>query len=87
MSHQRQKQTVLHTTVRKRIELDDYPDSSYLRFNQIIPDVLPIGMSTLHAWIADGTFPKPKKLGSRVSAFLVRDVREYLNKVNESANE
>ena len=71
----------------KRLDINDFPDSAYLRFNQLIPDIVPVGVSTLHSWIAEGTFPKPKKLGSRISAFLVSDVREYLSKVNEAAND
>ncbi len=40
-----------------------------MRPKQIIREKLPIGLSTLWLWVAQGKFPKPTKLSSRVSVW------------------
>ncbi len=68
------------------------PVAGYLRLPQIIgkkpasndpgfPPLVPISASTLWQWVRDGKFPKPVKLGERVTAWRVEDVRAYLEKV------
>lgn len=68
------------------------PDTGYLRQPQIIgrkptardpglPALVPISATTLWAWVADGKFPKPVKLGPRVTAWRVEDIRDYLERV------
>lgn len=68
------------------------PATGYLRQWQIIgrkpkgsdpglPALCPISSSTLWQWIRDGKFPKPVKLGERVTGWRVEDVRAYLEKV------
>jgi predicted DNA-binding transcriptional regulator AlpA len=46
-----------------------------------LPALVPISASTLWQWVRDGKFPKPVKLGERVTAWRVEDVRAYLEKV------
>jgi prophage regulatory protein len=55
-------------------------DSGFLRINQIVgPNgLVPVGKSTLWAWIKQGKFPSPVKLGPRTTAWQVADVRVWL---------
>ena len=68
------------------------PETGYLRQPQIIgrkptandpglPALVPISATTLWAWVAGGKFPRPVKLGPRVTAWRVEDVRAYLERV------
>lgn len=68
------------------------PATGYLRLLQIIgrkpsandpgfPALVPVSASTLWLWVRDGKFPKPVKLGERVTAWRVEDVRAYLDRV------
>jgi len=68
-----------------RTTFDNLPDSGYLRQAQLIPDVVPISSSTLWRMVNDGRFPRPHKLSSRVTAWTVGSVREYLAKCAEVA--
>jgi prophage regulatory protein len=65
----------------KRIEVrginfSDLPDEALLRFSEFEP-LMPIRKTKWWAGVADGTFPKPVKLG-RTSAWRVRDIRALL---------
>lgn len=68
------------------------PATGYLRQAQIIGKkptaadpglhaLVPISASTLWAWVRDGRFPAPVKLGPRTTAWRVEDVRAYLEHV------
>jgi predicted DNA-binding transcriptional regulator AlpA len=57
---------------------DTLPDTGYLRQSQLIPDVVPISSATLWRKCKAGTFPKPRKLSERVTAWRVGDVRNWL---------
>ncbi len=61
------------------------PDTGFMRLPQILT-VIPIGKSTWHAWVASGKAPKPVKLGPRISAWRVMDIRELIAKL-ENAGE
>lgn len=43
-----------------------------------IPPIIPVSPSTWWAGIASGRFPKPLKLGPRVTAWRVADIRQLL---------
>ena len=60
---------------------DDYtlPETGFVR----LPTVLryfPVSRSTWYAGIQTGVFPKPVKLGKRISAWRVEDIRMLLQK-------
>lgn len=68
------------------------PAAGYLRLAQIIgkkptatdpglPALVPVSASTLWAWVKDGRFPAPVKLGPRTTAWHVEHVRAYLEQV------
>jgi prophage regulatory protein len=67
------------------------PETGYLRLSQIIgrkatntdpglPALVPVSASTLWQWVREGKFPKPVKLGERVTAWKVEEIRIYLER-------
>jgi predicted DNA-binding transcriptional regulator AlpA len=58
----------------KRREL---PREGKARLPQVLSAV-PVSASTLWRWVREGRFPQPSKLSARVTAWDVRDVREWL---------
>ena len=60
------------------------PEVGYVRLSQIIgnskaappiPAIIPVSKSTWYAGIKEGRYPSPVKLGERVSAWRVQDIR------------
>lgn len=63
------------------------PPTGYLRLPQIvgnpnaeppIPAVIPVSKSTWWAGVRSGRFPKPIKLGPRITAWRVEDIRALI---------
>ncbi len=54
------------------------PDSGYVRQAQLIPAIFPFSSATLWRKVKAGTFPKPVKLGPRITAWKVDDIRALL---------
>lgn len=66
------------------------PETGFLRLPQIIgnpnaeppiPCIIPVGKSTWWAGVKDGRFPRPVKLGLRVTAWRVEDIRALIAKL------
>ncbi|MDP3664453.1 MAG: AlpA family phage regulatory protein [Nitrosomonas sp.] len=66
------------------------PETGFLRLPQIIgnpkaeppvPPIIPVCKSTWWAGIKSGRYPKPVKLGSRITAWRVEDIRALIEKV------
>ena len=66
------------------------PETGYLRLVQIIgdpsseppiPAVIPVGKTTWWEGVKSGRFPKPVKLGSRITAWRVEDIRLLIDRV------
>ena len=65
---------------------DALPDSAYIRESQLVqspkrpdtPAPLPFSAPTLWRKVKSGTFPKPRKLSERVTAWNVGDVRAWM---------
>lgn len=64
-----------------------FPETGYLRLPQIIgdrkaappiPPVIPVSKSTWWEGVKSGRFPKPVKLGPRITAWRVEDIRELI---------
>jgi prophage regulatory protein len=51
------------------------PAIGYVRQSQLIPAIFPFSSATLWRKVKDGTFPKPVKLGPRITAWRVDDIR------------
>ncbi len=66
------------------------PKTGYVRLNQIIgdprspqtaPAVIPVSRSTWWAGVKSGRFPKPVKIGPRISAWRVEDIRALIEQL------
>ncbi|MGH8478354.1 MAG: helix-turn-helix transcriptional regulator [Gammaproteobacteria bacterium] len=66
------------------------PEEGYLRLWQIVgnpkadppvPPVIPVSPSTWWAGVKSGHFPKPVKLGPRITAWKVEDIRALVERV------
>jgi prophage regulatory protein len=76
--------TMRHTTAIP--SFDDLPDSAWVRQAQLVRDPkhptrpvpLPFSPATFWRWVKDGSFPKPVKLGERITCWRVGDVRAWL---------
>lgn len=76
------------TTAPTQFVFDALPDSAWLRESQLVrspknPDSaiapLPFSAPTLWRKVKDGTFPRPHKLSTRVTAWKVSQVREWMS--------
>lgn len=63
------------------------PETGYLRLRQIIgnpkadppqPPIIPVSKSTWWDGVKAGRFPAPVKLGPRITAWRVEDIRDLL---------
>ncbi|PJK31341.1 helix-turn-helix transcriptional regulator [Minwuia thermotolerans] len=63
------------------------PETGYLRLSQIIgnpkadppqPPIIPVSKSTWWDGVKAGRFPAPVKLGPRITAWRVEDIRDLL---------
>jgi prophage regulatory protein len=56
------------------------PVTGFLRISQILAPAgpIPVSKSTWWAGVKDGRFPKPLKLGKRVTVWRVEDIRELI---------
>lgn len=59
---------------------NEFPTSGFVRLKQILSPrgPIPVSKSTWWAGIKDGRFPKPLKLGSRVTVWRVNDIRALI---------
>ena len=65
------------------------PVTGYLRLSQIIgnprvgiPAIIPVSRSTWWAGVKAGRFPASVKLGPRITAWSVEDIRAFIQTVN-----
>lgn len=70
-------QRAVHATVITETYAATLPGTGYVRL-PIVAGVSGLAKSTVWKWCADGRFPKPIKLSSRVSAWSVSDLRAWL---------
>ena len=58
----------------------DLSDTGFLRLSSIIAPrgPIPVSKSTWWAGIKDGRFPKPVKLGTRITVWRVADIRRLI---------
>ena len=59
----------------------DFPYTGFVRLSSIIAPKgpIPVSKSTWWAGIKDGRFPKPVKLGPRITAWRVEDIRAMID--------
>lgn len=65
--------------------MNQLPETGFLRLPQIIgsakrgvPAIIPVGKSCWWEGVKSGRFPKPVKLGPRVTAWKVEDIRALI---------
>ena len=60
----------------------ELPSTGFVRLPSIIAPggPIPVSRSTWWAGVKDGRFPKPVKLGPRITAWRVEDIRELIAK-------
>jgi predicted DNA-binding transcriptional regulator AlpA len=65
-------------------------ETGFLRLKQIIgdstvnppiPPLIPVSKSTWWAGVKDGIYPKPVKLGKRITAWRVEDIRALMERL------
>ena len=56
---------------------DNLPETGFVRLPTVL-SVIPVGKSTWWAGIQSGRFPEPVKLGPRITAWRVEDLRELI---------
>ena len=78
--------TAVRSTIHQSV-FDALPDSAWLRESQLVrspknqdSEVAPLPFSAPTLWrkVKAGTFPKPHKLSTRVTAWRVKQVREWM---------
>jgi hypothetical protein len=71
--------------------MNQLPSTGYLRLKQILgtkksnpptPAIIPIGKTSWWEGIKEGKFPKPIKLGPRITVWRVEDIRALIDKGN-----
>lgn len=54
------------------------PDTGFVRLSTILK-LIPVGRTTWWAGVKSGRFPKPVKLGQRITAWRVEDIRTLID--------
>jgi predicted DNA-binding transcriptional regulator AlpA len=55
--------------------LGTLPETGFVRQSQLIPAIFPFSAATLWRKVKAGTFPRPVKLGPRITVWRVEDIR------------
>ena len=58
-------------------------EASFLRLDQILK-LIPIGKTTWWNGVKSGRFPKPVKLGTRITAWKAEDINKLINNFNKT---
>lgn len=74
---------LLHVIAQEHIMTDenfDLPRTGFVRLSSILAPAGPIPVSKSTWWqgVKDGRFPKPRKLGARVTVWRVEDIRALI---------
>ena len=76
--------------------MSNLPERGYLRLPQIlgnpkanppITPIIPISKSTWWQGVKTGRYPKPVKLGARITAWRVEDIKNFLDKASRGQYE
>jgi hypothetical protein len=69
-------------------DINVLPETGYLRLKHIIgdhaaniPPIIPVSRSTWWEGVKTGRFPKPYKLGKRMTAWKAEDIRRLLDEL------
>lgn len=59
------------------------PETGFLRLPEVLK-FIPVSKSTFWSGIKTGRFPKPIKLGERITVWKAEDIRAFIEKSNEA---
>ena len=61
---------------------ESFPKEGFVRLKSIIAPLgpIPVGKSTWWAGVKDGRYPQPVKLGPRITAWFVKDIRALMDR-------
>jgi len=62
------------------------PDTGFVRLSTILK-IIPVGKTTWYEGIKTGRFPKSVKLGKRITAWRVEDIRNLINSKEEGGSD
>lgn len=62
------------------LRLADIVGKSATKTSPAVPAIIPVSRSTWFAGVRSGRFPKPVKLGERISAYRVEDIRALIER-------
>lgn len=62
--------------------IDDFPSTGFVRLSAIIGPgrPIPVSRSTWYAAVRAGRYPAPVRLGPRITAWRVEDIRELIKR-------
>ena len=62
---------------------NSFPETGFVRLSQILAPngPIPVGKSTWWAGVKSGRFPQPIKLGPRITAWRVEDIRALIERI------
>lgn len=63
-------------------EIQSFPTTGFVRLSQIIAPrgLIPVSKSTWWAGVKDGRFPKPLKLGPKITVWRAEDIHALIKK-------
>jgi prophage regulatory protein len=66
-----------------QVEKFSLPETGFIRLPLIL-SIIPVSKSTWWAGVKSGRYPEPYKLGKRITAWRVEDIRDLIKKPNNS---
>jgi prophage regulatory protein len=66
-----------------RVSSSELPTEGFVRLITVL-SVIPVSKSTWWAGVSSGRFPQPVKLGPRITAWRVQDIRRLLTTYDDS---
>ena len=72
--------------MRELLDIHDLPLTGFVRQAQLVPGIIPISSATLWRKVKNGSFPRPVKLGPRVTAWRAEEVREWIARQSPSTS-
>ena len=72
----------------------ELPETGFLRLRQILGNpkatppvapIIPVGKSNWHEGVKSGRYPRPVKIGTKISAYRVEDIRALVEFLGEAA--
>jgi len=68
------------------VAFDELPDSGFVRLRQLLSSaVIPFSATTAWRRVREGTFPRPVRISSQITAWRVGEIREWLRCPGEFA--